>query len=170
MSAQTIDFQADPRAHRESGFVPQYTPPEAAAARAATNRESFLPWTTPATSLRATSPRSSLRSPTRAYSPLSTTSAETPLTFSLMETFRAQRDHGALAHLPSATSHSKRRSAPAWTQTRRPTANCTPPSSPIRSLPKRNCHPWPAIPIPPARFARPRGPTLPHRLHRRKHH
>ena len=36
MSAQTIDFQADPRAHRESGFVPQPTSPDAAAARAAT--------------------------------------------------------------------------------------------------------------------------------------
>ena len=48
MSAQTIDFQADPRVHRESGFVPQPTSPEAAAAPAATSRESFLPWTTPA--------------------------------------------------------------------------------------------------------------------------
>ena len=38
MSAQTIDFQADPREHRESGFVPQPTSPDAAAARAATNR------------------------------------------------------------------------------------------------------------------------------------
>ena len=81
---------------------------------------------------------------------------------------RAQRDHGALAHLPSATSHSKRRSAPAWTQTRRPTANCTPPSSPIRSVPKRNCQIRPHPPA--ARFARPRGPAFPHRLHRQKHH
>ena len=71
-------------------------------------------------------------------------------------------------HTPSATSHSALRPAPARTQTRRPTANCTPSSSPIRSVPKRNCQIRPHPPA--ARFARPRGPAFPHRLHRQRHH
>ena len=35
MSAQSIDFQADPRAPRDSGFVPQHTSPEPAKAETA---------------------------------------------------------------------------------------------------------------------------------------
>ena len=106
MSAQTIDFQADPRAHRESGFVPQYTPPEAAAARAATNRESFLPWTTLSISQSATCPTGSLRSPSRACFPSSTPSAEPARFCSPNEPYYVER----LAAIRRSALDSQRRS------------------------------------------------------------
>ena len=111
-------FPSRPPRARESGFVPQPTSPEAAAARAATNRESFLPWTIQATSLPATSP-GSLRSPSRTYFLSSNPSAEPARSCSPNERQSAEKTGH---HPPIRSRHAAAK--PPWSDT--PPGGATP--------------------------------------------